>query len=283
MSPLAFLLEGLAAGAVPALLAAGLAIAHRSTGVLSFAHAAVGAAGAYAAWRLRGWGPGIGGIAAVLAGATLGLVMAPGAREALRRGRAPAVLFTLGFAYLVETGLRAGFGSDPKAYLQYWVGEAPVALPDGGHAARSDLATLLAVTLASGAAALGLGKTSLGRALWAVGSSRPAAIALGLNLGRLERLAWALSGAAAGLSGWLLAPKLGVSPGMLFQPMIAGFVAAALGGLDHPGRAFVAGLGLGLAERSAYLALDPAAAHAARWWIYAAGVMLSSWRRRDDR
>jgi branched-subunit amino acid ABC-type transport system permease component len=52
---------------------------------------------------------------------------------------------------------------------------------------------------------------------------------------------------------------------MMWSPMVVGFVAAALGGIDHPGRALIAGLGLGLAERTAYLVLAPEWVPAARW------------------
>ncbi len=272
-------LEGLAAGAVPGLLGAGLALVHRTTGVLSFAHASLAAAGAYAAWALVPHGSAspsgalfasLGAGVAAAAGAALALPLAPLAArlaqprmdqadhgEGEARRRAGPVLLTLGYGIGLEALIRAFFGSDPKAFLHIMASERPVlGVP------RSAMLTLGLVLVLGGLAAL-LGRTRLGLSLRATGGRRDAAALLGLPLLRLDRTAWLISGAAAGVSGWLLAPRLGLEPGFMWDPAVAGFVAAALGGLDRPGRALLAGLALGLVERALYL--SPLAADAS--WL----------------
>lgn len=251
MTPLTFLLEGLAAGAVPALLAAGLAVVHRTTGILSFAHGSVGAAGAYAAyaWTSSGGPMVIGGPVAALAGAALCLPLVPFAGRVHRHGAGAAILLTLGWGLLVETGVRASFGSDVKAFLHVFEAEGAIPLPDGGQVPQSSILLLASVLGVCGMGALVLGQSRLGLALRAVGADRSAAASLGLPVGQLEAFAWSVSGAAAGLSGWLLAPRLGLEPQLLWAPMVSGFVAAALGGLDRPAAALAAGLCLGVVER----------------------------------
>lgn len=272
-------LEGLAAGAVPGLLAAGLALVHRTTGVLSFAHGALGAAGAYAAYAAGGDERVLtGAFAACATGALLGAPLAGVGRIAASGDRGAPILATLGYGLLLETGIRALFGSDVKAFLHAFAEEVPLSLPWGGSVARSSLFMLVGVFSGGGVAAYLLSRTRLGLALFAVGSDRAAAASLGLPIGRLEVLAWSLSGSAAGISGWLLAPRLGLEPNLMWAPMVAGFVAAALGGLDHPGRALLAGLGLGLGERALYEATGPQLAPTLRWALY--GLVLAVVGRR---
>ena len=69
---------------------------------------------------------------------------------------------------------------------------------------------------------------------------------LGVHVGRMLTLGWALASMVGALAGVLIAPKVFLSPNMMDAPFVYGFAAAIIGGLDSPIGAVVGGLALGL-------------------------------------
>jgi branched-chain amino acid transport system permease protein len=90
---------------------------------------------------------------------------------------------------------------------------------------------------------------------------------LGVPVGRMLTLGWALAALVGSLAGLLIAGGSLVYPAYMDTVIVYGFVAAVLGGLDSPGGAVVGGLaiGLGLSYVTGYLGseLVPLAALAA--------------------
>ncbi len=70
---------------------------------------------------------------------------------------------------------------------------------------------------------------------------------LGVRVGRMLTLGWALAAMAGALAGVLVAPSVFLGPNSFDPILISGFVAAVLGGLDSPPGAVIGGLVLGLA------------------------------------
>jgi branched-chain amino acid transport system permease protein len=70
---------------------------------------------------------------------------------------------------------------------------------------------------------------------------------LGVRVGQMLTLGWALAATVGSLAGVLIAPSVFVGPNNFDPILIFGFVAAVLGGLDSPPGAVVGGLVLGLA------------------------------------
>ena len=70
---------------------------------------------------------------------------------------------------------------------------------------------------------------------------------LGVRVGRMLTLGWALAAMAGSLAGVLVAPSVFLGPNNFDPILIIGFVAAVLGGLDSPPGAVIGGLVLGLA------------------------------------
>jgi branched-chain amino acid transport system permease protein len=70
---------------------------------------------------------------------------------------------------------------------------------------------------------------------------------LGISVGRLLTLGWALAALVGALSGVLIAPVVLLSPNFMDAVLVFGFTAAILGGLDSPIGAVVGGIGIGLA------------------------------------
>ena len=69
---------------------------------------------------------------------------------------------------------------------------------------------------------------------------------LGVRVGRMLTLGWALASLVGSLAGLLIAGGSLVHPSYMDSVVVYGFVAAVLGGLDSPAGAVVGGLVLGL-------------------------------------
>jgi branched-chain amino acid transport system permease protein len=70
---------------------------------------------------------------------------------------------------------------------------------------------------------------------------------LGVRVGHMFTVGWALAALTGALAGVLVAPSTFLGPNSFDPILISGFVAAVLGGLDSPPGAVVGGLLLGLA------------------------------------
>ena len=89
--------------------------------------------------------------------------------------------------------------------------------------------------------------TSLGLRMRAAAFAPEVARLLGVRVGRMFTVGWALAAVAGALAGVLVAPSTFLGPNSFDPILISGFVAAVLGGLDSPPGAVVGGLMLGLA------------------------------------
>ena len=88
--------------------------------------------------------------------------------------------------------------------------------------------------------------TSLGLQLRAAAFGQEVARLLGVRVGQMLTLGWALAGLFGALAGLLIASGAPISPNYMDGVVVFGFVAAVLGGLDSFLGAVVGGLVLGL-------------------------------------
>ena len=88
--------------------------------------------------------------------------------------------------------------------------------------------------------------TDLGLRMRAAAFNQEVARLLGVRVGRMLTLGWALASLVGSLAGLLIAGGSLVHPGYMDSVVVYGFVAAVLGGLDSPAGAVVGGLLLGL-------------------------------------
>ncbi len=89
--------------------------------------------------------------------------------------------------------------------------------------------------------------TPLGLQMRASAFAPEVARLLGVRVGRMLTVGWALAAVAGALAGVLVAPSVFLGPNSFDPILISGFVAAVLGGLDSPPGAVIGGLALGLA------------------------------------
>ncbi len=257
--------SGLAAGSVYGLVGVGNSLVFRLTGVVNLAYGELIALGVFTTLLVAaGSGPvsqtSVGGARFLLA-LVVGLVVTAAASAgsyflAIEPYRARGstigwVAASLAVAFVIRTALVAFFDRaayvfpDPLPFHRlgndgFWhVGGATIQ-------ARSLFVAAAAFLLAAGAAAL-LQRTRFGRALEAISQDFDAAVLVGLPVGRLVGIAFALAGASASLAAVLAAPSGAFDPDAAARYGLYGLLAAVVVWFD-PRRAFFAGVALGLLQ-----------------------------------
>jgi len=242
-------LDGVSAGMVYAALALALVLIWRATRIVNFAQGAMAMFTTFISLsvieKTGSYWLGFG--AALLAGLVLGAVVE---RVLIRRvASGPplnAVILTLGLLLFLEAIVPMIYGGQIRSF--------PPALSfigiDIGNT-RIPYSPFDIFTLASGLVTMlllyGLFRfTSVGLQMRAAAFAPEVARLLGVRVGRMLTLGWALASMAGALAGVLVAPVVLLSPNSLDPVLVFGFTAAILGGLDSPVGALAGGLGLGL-------------------------------------
>jgi branched-chain amino acid transport system permease protein len=247
---IALLLGGLANGAVYGLVAIGIVLVFRSTGIVSFAQGEFLMVGAYAylvATRIHA--SGIGEFFIVVAvGVAFGLVFFVVTRYLLPRAEELIVVIaTLALSIIMINLVRLQF-TDLAFRTPGWLfGDSNIDTPFGVVSANSVL-----MLFAGLSAMVGLYSwfqfTDIGLAARAVAYDRALASLSGVPVAQILMLSWAAGGAFAAFGGLLLGPATGVYPLMGRDILFKGFTAAALGGFQSPVGAVLGGLLLGFFE-----------------------------------
>jgi len=244
-----FTLTGLALGAVYAAFALCLVLIFRATRVLNFAQGAQAMFTSYLALQLieRGSSYWVALPAALLAGFVLGGVIERVIMRPVERGpEINPVIVTLGLFVAIEALAAILFGNVLEAF------PAPFSLTGlkvGGTALAltlNDLYKVGAVIVAMVLLLLLFSATSLGLRMRAAAFGQEVARLLGVRVGRMLTLGWALAGLFGSLAGLLIAAGGVISPGYMDGVVVFGFVAAVLGGLDSFLGAVVGGVVLGV-------------------------------------
>ncbi|MGY1812243.1 branched-chain amino acid ABC transporter permease [Blastococcus sp. SYSU D00820] len=249
MNLLPTLVTGLSLGCTYALVALGIVILYKGSGVLNLAHGSIAVLGAYVTARLAGtfgfFGAAIAGIIAAAGAAML--------MERLLVGRmrhTPVVslaIMTIGVEVLLQTELTRQIGIDILQLGQPW-GTDSVELLDV-VVPWNRLVTIAVAVVAMGVFVLTLRLSNWGVSMRAVAEDREASELVGLRLGTVAMVTWATAGGLAALAGILLtgAPAAGLSPALSLVVLRA-FAAALIGGLDSVAGALVGGLIVGMVE-----------------------------------
>jgi branched-chain amino acid transport system permease protein len=243
-------LNGVANGAIYAAVALSLVLIWRATRILNFAQAGMLMLTTFLAWTVVDAGGSYWAAFAVAlaSGLVLGAVVE---RVVIRRveGAAPlnAVVVTIGLLVLLQALAGMVWGGTPRSFPPAF---SIAGYRVGGHTvlfSPFDLFTVLVV----GGLMLGLtvlfARTSLGLRMRAAAFAPETARLLGVRVGDMYTVGWALASMAGSLAGVLVAPSVFVSPNAFDAVLVFGFTAAVIGGLESPLGAVVGGVGLGLA------------------------------------
>jgi branched-chain amino acid transport system permease protein len=244
-----FTLGGIGIGTIYAAIALSLVLIWRGTRVLNYAQGGMAMFTTYVAWLVIShtgnyWA---GFVVALASGLVLGAICE---RAVIRptEGRAPlnSVIVTIGLLIFLEglAGIIYGgqYRSFPAAYSVTGLKIGSFALgisPD-------DLFTAAAVLAAALALALLFRYTSVGLRLRATAFSPGVARLLGVRIGRVLTLGWALAGLLGALAGVLVTPTTFLFPNSMDSIFVLGFTAAVIGGLESPAGAVCGGVLLGV-------------------------------------
>ncbi len=250
---------GLSTGSVYAVLALAIVLIYQSTRVVNFAQGEMATFSTFIAWswlsHVDFW-PAF--VATLILSAALGaalerFVLRPVEREATLN----SVIVTLGLFTIFNSLALWRWGGVPKPFPSPGIfSGAPLTI---GTITISRLNVGIFCTSLLIAALLFafLNHTKTGLAMRASAENPAAARMVGIRVGNMLSIGWALSAAVGAVAGILLAPILALQPSMMFGVIIFAFAAAVLGGLNSLPGAIVGGLVLGVTQNLAGTYVSP--------------------------
>lgn len=252
--------SGLSLGSLYALVALGIVVVFRSSGLLNLAQGEFAILGAFLMTTLLAIGVIPWPVAILAVVVVLGVVGAAGERIVLRPLMArPAFvgsILTLFLGFIIHIGVIYAYGNSPRSMPTPWDPNGQLVL-GGVRIAHTSLATIVVALLAMVALAWLLQRTRLGASMRAVADDQEASVALGLPTERLLGLAWALAAGMAAVAGVFLAMPPRTASLEMSLVLFLAFPAVILGGLDSPLGAAVGGLALGVAQVLGEFYLNP--------------------------
>jgi len=241
------IVTGISASVPYCLVALGIALVFKATGVFNFAQGEFGTVAIFALYLARFWFPWVGYVGAMLF----------------------AVLVAVGFGLLVERAIIRPLSEAPRVTLlvatagiallsiatQIWLGEAQARNVEkalsrenrfnvlGINVSDQRVLGIIVMIIVVVALAAFFNRTSLGLAVLASSQEPTATELCGISVKRVSALVWGLSGLLGGLAGVLAGPTGTFTPGQLTSVgLVPGFTAAVLGGITSLPGAFLGGI-----------------------------------------
>jgi branched-chain amino acid transport system permease protein len=255
----AFFVNGLALGAVYALIALGYTLVYGILFMINFAHGEVFMAGAFTAFFTATWMGELGMIesnpwlalfftllTAMLTSMSVAIILERVAYRPLRGApRLVPLITAIGASLFLQYTFRGLYGAGVRAYPNFGLFEGSLSL---------GIFTIRAVVIvAAGLLMLALyvfvEKTRTGRSMRAVSEDKDVAAMMGIDVDRVIVTTFAIGGLLAGAAGILYIQIFNqVIYTMGFLPGIKAFTSAVLGGIGNIVGAMLGGLSLGILE-----------------------------------
>jgi branched-chain amino acid transport system permease protein len=245
------LVIGVITGSAYGLLALGIVLIYKSSGVFNFAQGEFGTVAVYTLYLLHFDVPyGVAILGAIAAAVFFGLVVERAViRPLFDAPRVTILVATAGVALL-------------SIAVEIWFGEATVrpidrAFPTldrfsvlGVSISDQRLLLLGALVVLALLLALFFNRTNLGLAILGASQEPTATELMGISVKRLSTIIWAMAALLGGLAGILAVPEGGqLTPGILTTTfLIPAFTAAVLGGMNSLPGAFIGGVIVGMIE-----------------------------------
>jgi branched-chain amino acid transport system permease protein len=241
---------GIFAGAAYSLVAVSITLMFRSTGVLSFAHAAFAMVGAYTYADFagdKGWPGPVAALTSLCITVAFGLLVERIAiRPVSNASSSTKLIVTLGILSATTGMVLQIYGFAPIS--------SPLLLPDE-FITIGDLRfsyQQVAVLVAAGVLAVALGamlqRSRLGSAVRAAAENAETAQLMGVSLPQVARLNWALGAGLAGLTGILVAPLSVITAATFPLLLTRALTATLIGGLVSLPLTFAGGLIVGIVQ-----------------------------------
>lgn len=244
--------NGIAVGAIYAMVALGLVLIYKATEVLNFAHgdllvvAAFSAWGLITVWQVPFWLalP----ITVILVAAFAYGLDALVIRRIAGQPQFAGVMLTIALAFMIRGAISMFFGPESRNYPTPWSNQSSRI---GGIAVADLHMVILAAALIVTLVLLAFFRyTRLGIAMQAASQNQLAAYLNGVRVKQVNSLVWGLGGITAAVAGVLLAPITLVDISLWFVTLKA-LSALVLGGFGSVSGAIVGGLLIGMIEQYA--------------------------------
>lgn len=255
----AYTVIGLGLGGIFSLAALGIVLIYRTTGVLNFAHGAMGMFSTFVAWQVfYGWShpfwpTWLATLLAVIAGllfaAVMGLVLELAVFRWVRT-REPVVkaVITIGVLLALQSAASLIWKNNQYHLPIYLAPQtATIQIADVPVGANYIVIIVVALGLAFGLGAF-LKYTSFGRSMRAVSDSPAAASLWGVPVNKVSAVSWMLGSLVAALAGILITPFINFDTTSLTLLIIDALAAALIGGLVSLPLTVLGGFVLGLLE-----------------------------------
>lgn len=244
--------NGIAVGAIYALVALGIVLIYKATEVLNFAHGDLLVLSAFTAWALITLA-GLPFWMALVITAALVAALAYGLDAVIIRRIAgqpqfSGVMLTIALAFMLRGLVSMGFGAESQSYRTPWSGRSTEIM--GLAFANLELVIMGVVMSVTLGLYLFFRNTRLGVAMQASSQNQLAAYLNGVRVKRVNSLVWALGGATAAIAGVFLAPITLVDTSLWLVTLKA-LAAIVLGGFGSIPGAILGGLLIGLIEQYA--------------------------------
>lgn len=266
--------NGLIIGAFYVLMALGLSLILNLSNVINFAHGGFLVLGGYIAYTIT---PYVGFWGALLIAPPLTAIVGLVLERILIRplyGRDPlySLLLTFGLAFIFEDGARFIWGAQGKPVTVPAVLAQPLS-SDFFFITGYRLFMVATVAIAVAALFFLLRYTRIGMRIRAGTLDLETVAALGINVGKLRTLNFAVGIFLAGLSGVLAAGQLGLEPTMGTALLMPSFIAIIVGGVGSLTGTLLGGLLIGVASGVTAVFL-PAASEAIMYVLMAVVLLI---------
>lgn len=244
-----FALLGLGVGAVYTLLAQGLVVIYRGSGILNFAQGAFAMAGAYLyeEFRLLGWGFTAAFITTLIAGALLGAFTHIFVMRRLRSASPlMRLIATLGILAVIQGVGTIIYGAN-DTFIGSSISETPIRIGSIVVPQNQLWLFLIAVVLTV-VLSIVSHRTTFGLAVSAAAESEEKAMAFGWSPNLLATVTWSVGSVLAVTAGILVVPLTGLQVTNLTLIVIAAMATALLGGFTSYYLTLVAGVFIGIAQ-----------------------------------
>ncbi|WP_435743322.1 branched-chain amino acid ABC transporter permease [Nocardioides sp. SYSU DS0663] len=250
------LVTGVLQGSVYALVALGIVLVYRASGVFNFAQAEFGTTGlfaAYAALTMWDWGYPAAIAFGLAVAVAMGLLTERLVVHPLRNASRVTVLVGTAGIALAAIGVQFWQFNETLIMTMPRISEGFFLVPPfGAPVTVQQLITLGVLVVASIGLALFFRSPS-GLAIQAAQQEATAAELVGINVRRVSMLIWALAALLGGLAGILSGPNTTFTAGFLSfgagRALLPGFMAAVLAGMRSMPGAVAGGLTVGVIEQ----------------------------------
>jgi branched-chain amino acid transport system permease protein len=260
LRPMTDLIGGLSLGSIYALIAVGVALVYRTTGLVNFAQGELVAIGAYAYVLASFWTGSalVTMLAAMLGGVVAGAVFFFVVHVLLRgRDELRLVVSTIAMLTLIQGSARL-IATDRPYRADTWLFPDETIHIAGAVLPMNSLVIIAVLALAAAGLFLWFSFTTVGKAMAAVAEDPVRSALSGIPVRSMLLLSWIAAGTLAAVAGVLISPVTGVFPVMGAQVFLAAVVGAVVGGLDSILGALIGGLLVGIVQTYAVIAVGGA-------------------------